>query len=251
MLAFYFAALTPASIARAAQSPPVEPRAGVQDGAPPDADALYRKREDIASAKQAVEIYAARAAAPGGDFDAAWKHARGCYYLGTRGPEPERRSWLERGITAAELAARLQPAKPEGFYWQAANMGALAESFGLSQGLKYRGKIKDNLLIVLKMDPAWLQGSADRALGWWYHQVPGLFGGSEAKAEEHLRQSLRYNAQSTASLYFLGEVLLERGKKDEGRKILQDVIASPLDPDWEPEDRDFKKKAEARLKRIK
>ena len=60
-------------------------------------------------------------------------------------------------------------------------MGALAESFGLRQGLKYRGDIKDALLTVLKLDPAFQQGSADRALGRWYFKVPGLFGGSEAE----------------------------------------------------------------------
>ena len=52
-------------------------------------------------------------------------------------------------------------------------MGALAESFGMRQGLKYRGDIKDELLLVLKLDPAFQHGSADRALGRWYFKVPG------------------------------------------------------------------------------
>ena len=66
--------------------------------------------------------------------------------------------------------------------WLAANMGALAESFGLRQGLKYRGAIKDELLAVLRIDPAFQQGSADRALGRWYFKVPGLFGGSNRRS---------------------------------------------------------------------
>ena len=68
----------------------------------------------------------------------------------------------------ARAAVALEPDKPEGHFWLAANMGALAESFGLRQGLKYRGTIKDELLIVLKLDPAFQEGSADRALGRWY-----------------------------------------------------------------------------------
>ena len=40
---------------------------------------------------------------------------------------------LERGITAGEAAIRLGPDRPEGHYWLAADMGALAESFGLSR----------------------------------------------------------------------------------------------------------------------
>ena len=100
------------------------------------------------------------------------------------------------------------------------------------------------------IDPAWQQGSADRALGWWYHRVPRLFGGSESRAETHLRQALTYNDASTATLYFLAEVLLERSKGIEARALLQRVIDAPLDPDWTPEDRDFKKKAAARCDSI-
>jgi hypothetical protein len=132
----------------------------------------------------------------------------------------------------------------------AANLGALAESFGFTQGLKYRGRIKQELERVLAIDPGWQQGSADRALGWWYHRVPGLFGGSEAQAEAHLRQALGYNPQSTATLYFLAEVLLARGKRADGRAMLQSVIDAPLDPDWAPEDRTFKQKAAARLNEL-
>jgi tetratricopeptide (TPR) repeat protein len=154
---------------------------------------------------------------------------------------------LEAGVEAGTKASVLQPNAPDGHFWLAANMGALAESFGLTQGLKYRGRIKDELLKVQSLDEAWQQGSADRALGWWYHRVPGLFGGSESKAEELLRKALTYNAKSTATLYFLAEVLTERGEKDEARRTYHAVLDAPLDPDWIPEDKDFKAKAQARL----
>jgi hypothetical protein len=32
---------------------------------------------------------------------------------------------------------------------------------------------------------------------------------------------------------------------------LKKVIAAPLDPEWEPEDRDFKQKAEQRLAQVR
>ena len=121
-------------------------------------------------------------------------------------------------------------------------MGALAESFGLRAGLKYRKPIKDELETVLRLDPAFQQGSADRALGRWYAKVPGLFGGSNKLAEEHLRASLKYNPNSTASHFFLAELLLDDGRKAEARAELQKVLDAPLDPDWTPEDREFKAK---------
>jgi tetratricopeptide (TPR) repeat protein len=216
----------------------------------PNPDQLYRQRENMTLARQAADIWAARAAA-GQDFEALWKLARACYWIGTHDQEPARRPALERGVAAAEQAATLKPDAPEGHFWMAANMGALAESFGLRQGIKYRGRIRDELQRVLSMDPAWLQGSADRAIGWWYHMVPGLFGGSEKKAEEHLRRALTFNPKSTATLYFLAEVLLEDGRKTEAKTTFQQVLDAPDDPDWIPEDRDFKQKAAARLKSVK
>jgi tetratricopeptide (TPR) repeat protein len=117
----------------------------------------------------------------------------------------------------------------------------------MRQGIKYRGEIKSELETVLRLDPAFQQGSADRALGRWYFKVPGLFGGSNQKSEEHLRKSLTYNPNSTASLFFLAETLLDEKKKDEARATLQKAIAAPLDPDWVAEDKEFKIKSQALL----
>ena len=215
-----------------------------------DPDTLYAARENLDSARRAADIWASRLQTNPKDFESAWKLARARYWLGTHAGDAERKAVLEAGIAAARAAAQLQPSRPEGHFWMAANMGELAESHGLRQGLKYRGDIKDALLTVLKLDPAFQQGSADRALGRWYYKVPGLFGGSDKRSEEHLRKSLTYNPQSSASLYFLAETLVDEGQKDAARAELKKVLDAPLDPDWVPEDREFKKKAEALLKTL-
>jgi tetratricopeptide (TPR) repeat protein len=212
-----------------------------------DPDALYRNRENIASARQAVAIWDARARANPVDFEAWWKIARACYWLGGHAPEAERRLDLERGISAAERAVAVRGDRPEGYFWKAANMGALAESFGIRQGMKYRGSIKENLEIALRLDPAFLHGSADRALGRWYFKVPRLFGGNRSRSEEHLRKSLTYNPNSHASRYFLAETLLAMDRDAEARAELKQVIDAPIDPEWAPEDRAFKAKARALL----
>jgi tetratricopeptide (TPR) repeat protein len=207
-----------------------------------DPDGLYRQRETIAMAQRAEQIWAERLAKNPKDFEAAWKLARARYWLGTHAPEKSRKPYLEGGIAAGRAAIALAPNRPEGHFWTAANMGALAESFGLRQGLKYRGDIKAEIETVLRLDPAFQQGSADRALGRWYFKVPGLFGGSNKKSEAHLRTSLTYNPNSTASLYFLAETLIAEGKKDEARATLEKLLAAPIDPEWAPEDREFRQK---------
>jgi len=208
-----------------------------------DPDALYAARDDLASAQRAAAIWAERLQTDPADFESAWKLARARYWLGGRVEEAQRKKVLEAGIAAGRAAVAAQPDRPEGHFWIAANMGALAESHGLRQGLKYRGDIKEALLTVLQLDPGFQQGSADRALGRWYYKVPGLFGGSDEKSEYHLRKALTYNPKSTATLYFLAETLIERGKEDEARTELHKVLDAPLDPEWTPEDREFKQKA--------
>lgn len=216
-----------------------------------DPDALYADRESLASATRAADIWAARLAANPGDFESAWKLARARYWLGTQGlPERERKAALEKGVEAGRAATAIAPNRPEGHFWTAANMGALAESFGLRQGLKYRGDIKRELETTLAIDPAFQEGSADRALGRWYFKVPGLFGGDKKKSEAHLRKALAYDPDSVITHLFLAETLLDMDRKDEARAELQAAIDAPPDPEWAPEDRRFKEQARQLLAKI-
>ena len=204
----------------------------------------------LQSAREAADIWQSRLQQNAKDFESAWKLARARYWLGGHAPDDQRRAFLDQGIAAARAAIALEPEKPQGHFWLAANMGALAESFGVRQGLKYRGDIKSELLTVLRLDPAFQQGSADRALGRWYFKVPGLFGGSSSKSEEHLRRSLTYNPSSSASLFFLAETLIGANRKQEARTLLEQLLAAPVDPEWAPEDREFKDKASVLVKTL-
>ncbi len=217
-----------------------------------DPDALYADRENLASAQQAMAIWESRLKANPGDFESAYKLSKARYWLGTNGlPQAERKAALEAGIAAARSALAINAKRPEGHFCLPATMGALAESFGLRQGTKYRGQIKDALLTTLKIDPAFLQGSADRALGRWYYKVPGLFGGSNKRSEEHLRRSLTYNPNSVISHLFLADTLADQGRKEDARKEYQAAIDAPFDPDWTPEDRRFKEQAKRQLQQLR
>jgi hypothetical protein len=162
------------------------------------------------------------------------------YWIGSHGPKEGRRANLEIGMKAARQAVALDRNRPEGHFWLAATMGKMAEESGRMTGLRYRGTIKEELETVLRLDPAFQQGSADRALGRWYYRVPGILGGSKKKSEQHLRQSLKYNPNSTATLLFLAETLIALDRKEEARTTLEKLLAAPEDPEWVPEDREFK-----------
>ncbi len=122
-------------------------------------------------------------------------------------------------------------------------MGALADAHGLRQGIKYRGPIKEALEKALVLQPSYLDGSPDRALGRWYFKVPGLFGGDDRKSESHLRKALGYKPDSIISLLFLAETLIELDQRTEARTVLQSAIDAVPDPEWAPEDARFKVQA--------
>lgn len=216
-----------------------------------DPDRLYADRERLQSAMDAAAVWESRLKTNPKDFESAWKLARACYWLGGHVPEDARRAQYERGVEAGRQASVLQADRPEGYFWMAANMGAMAESFGLRAGIKYRGAVKKALETVLKLDRGFQQGSADRALGRWYLRVPRLFGGSKDKSVEHLKQSLTYDQASTASHYFLAETYLEMDRKDDARQEAQRVLDLPVNPNWAPEDREFKQKAKSLLDRLR
>jgi hypothetical protein len=215
-----------------------------------DPDALYNRRADPASAGRAAEIWAEALRVNPRDFETAWKLARARYWLGGHGDDDGRRRELELGMEAARTAIALRPNAPEGHFWLAANMGALAESHGIRAGLRYRKPIRQELELVLKLDPAFQLGSADRALGRWYFKVPGLFGGDRKKSEAHLRKALTFDEHSTITRYFLAETLLAMNRDAEARAELEKVIDSPGTPGWGPEDNEYRARARQLLREL-
>jgi hypothetical protein len=224
---------------------------GAPDGGRDDPDRLYADRTNLASARRAADLWSAALRRDARDVAAAWKLSRADYWLGGHAPEPERRQFLDAGVEAGRTAVALAPNRPEGHFWLAANMGAIAESYGLRAGLKYRKPVKEELDTLLRLDPSFMQGSADRVLGRWYFKVPTFLGGSRKLAEEHLRASLKYNPNSTVSHVFLAELLIADRREADARAELESALAAPFDPEWDPENQEYKQKATALLAKLK
>lgn len=220
---------------------------------PTDPDALYRRREDDWSARRAVDIWSARASS-GKDFEASWKLARACYWLATTHPEAERRDWYDKGVAAGKQAAAIEPNKPEGHFWWAANLGRIAQS-GAGAGMKYKEEVKAELEKVIKIAPGWQAGSAEGALGMWYIKVPGGFplpmGGDDKKGLALLRQALTYAPNGIHIKYDLAEYLADDKKtRPEAITLLQQILTAPLDPDFGPEDKRYKAQAAELLAKL-
>lgn len=214
-----------------------------------DADVLYARREDPANARRAAEIWVDAVRRNPRDFEAAWKLARVRNWLGDHAPEAERSGHYEGGMEVARLAIAAEPNRPEGHYWLGVNMGALAD-LGTLAGLKYHTPVREELETTVRLDPGFDGGSALTVLGDWYLRVPGILGGSKARAEELLRRALSFDPNNVATRYFLAETLLATNRKPEALAELQKALDAPIDPEWGPETREWKQKARDLLRRL-
>jgi len=108
------------------------------------ADALYRRREDLANACESIVLLKRARAADSGNFEASWKLVQADYSLGKFSPDAkESDKALADGINAARAAIRLNPNKPDGHFWLGANLGGEAEKSPFTKGIPAVGEIRD------------------------------------------------------------------------------------------------------------
>ncbi len=146
-----------------------------------DPDALYAARDDLAKAREAAgDLDRATAQEPEGLRSRleAWPRA---LLAGRHAPTAERKALLEEGIEAGRSAASSRAEAAGGLLLDRGEHGRAGRVVRAASGSEVPRRHQGNLLTVLKLDPAFQKGSADRALGRWYFKVPGLFGGLEAE----------------------------------------------------------------------
>ena len=202
---------------------------------------LYRHREDLAARNRPRTSGPRALARDGKDFESTLEAgARALLARRRTAPEADATGRARtRRSRPAQQAIALEPKKPEGHFWMAANMGALAESYGLRQGIKYRGQIKESWRRVLR---SIRRGSRDRPIARWAGGTSGAGAvrrqrqqsrrtpaqGAHLQPEEHRHACISWPRRCSTT-----------GSKDEARKTLQQVLDAPLDPDWAPEDNEL------------
>ena len=105
-----------------------------------EADALYAMREDLPNAPRGGGILGTAACEERGRISkqpGSWRGRAigwGATFLRRSGVPGS-----SRVSRPGAVAAAAQPNRPDGHFWMAANMGGMAEGFGLRAGLRYRG----------------------------------------------------------------------------------------------------------------
>lgn len=144
---------------------------------------------------------------------------------GTLDDKAEKEKLYEEAAEAAKKAIALDDNEPKAHFELARALGRLGEYRGVLQSLGIAADMKRELDITLKLDPNY--GAAYHALALWNLKVPWVAGGRAGQVESLFEKSIEVEPDSITHYADFAEVLIDRGKVDQAKEILE--IALSLD----------------------
>jgi tetratricopeptide (TPR) repeat protein len=211
-------------------------------------DDLYAHRGDLAKAKEALAKYQAALAAAEDVYSASWRLARVKYWIGDHTADnTAKKQIFQEGIDHAKKAIELGPNKVEGHFWLGVCYGVYGEAKGVLKSLGLVKPIKEEMRRVLEIEPAYDKGGADRILGRVFHEVPGLFGGSEKKSLGHLLKAVEYGPRVGLNLLYLADTYISLDQIDKARQTLEYILTMEPEPELIPETTEERVQARQKL----
>jgi tetratricopeptide (TPR) repeat protein len=144
----------------------------------------------------------------------------------------------DRGREIAKRAVELAPRNPEAHVWYGINAGRWGLTKGVMRSLFLLPTVRQEADTTLELDPKNLRALA--LSGNVFLEVPGLFGGDRAKAEQQFRKALQIDPHFTVARVDLARVLIASARYAEARQELQRVVDEPAPnsiADWTAKDR--------------
>lgn len=244
-------------------------------------DAAFAQRADRAQLELAVAKYEEAVKLKDDDWQTYAKLSRACYALadqwlffekdknpqlflatyqkgldyaqrGMAALSPEVEQRLAGGVDLKDAVQLLDKQAIELLYWHATNLGRWANAQDITVVLSYKERIYNIMEMVLRFDPNFFYGAADRYFGAYYSIAPSFAGGDLDKSWTHFQASLKI-APSYASTYILIAEFYAPKRQDEKLfdEMVEKVLAMPDDviPEMKAETVAEKKKAELLKKR--
>ncbi|MEO7660146.1 MAG: TRAP transporter TatT component family protein [Pyrinomonadaceae bacterium] len=199
------------------------------------AEKLFTECEDLSKLRQSVALLAVLRMPDARNFDVEWKFSKFSLFLGQRlTDETERTDVFQDGLKAGQIAARMEPDRPEGHFWYGANLGELSRMSPVTVGYKSIDDIRETMNKVVEIDPGYQGGSAFDVLGQLELHTR-LFGGKSEKAVEYLEKALTFEKNNSNVRLHLAQAYLSAGKKDEAKRQLEYLVKMQPDPDFKLE----------------
>jgi len=211
------------------------------------AEGLFKQREDVAKLREAVDVLAKSRNWKEPNFDVEWQFAKFSYFLGKQTTDQKEADKIfSAGHDAGVTAARSEPNRPEGYFWQGANLGEMARMDPMITGVKSVGEIRETMNKVLEIDPGYQNSSAYDALAQIELETR-FTGGSSQKAAELIETALKTEKDNTNLHLHLAMAYLQLGKNAEAKKHLEQILQMKPNPDFAIEYRECAEKAKKLL----
>ena len=206
-------------------------------------DRLFSYGEDPGRDRRALELLEQASRNETGQYQTLWRLARANYYVAEEVAKAQKLSYYEHGTTAAQQAVALEPNAAEGHFWLGANYGGMAELKGMFNALRLIGKIRSEMETVIRLNPGYEDARAYLALGELDRQLPRLIGGSTARAVSYCEQGLKLAPRNLELKLSLARAYLEVGRREDGRRQLQEIGSATVNPVRANAERGVKKEA--------
>lgn len=192
-------------------------------------DALHIRRADPQARRELAQLIDRALAESPRNYDVLWRASRQAFWEGDDPSFPSdlRSRWGKRGMELGARAVQANPAHAAGYYWEAVNLGNYALGLGvfraLSEGLE--GRFRDRLGKAEKLDSGFQHGNVYSAWGQFYAKLP--WPKYDAKrSEAAFRHALELDPANVRAKEWLAELLVREDRKDEARRLLQEVLAT-------------------------
>jgi tetratricopeptide (TPR) repeat protein len=249
------AANSAAPTAPAPSAVPAQPAAPAADLADllVKADAAWAVRDLPGKLEELAATLEAAAARAPGRYEVLWRQAR---HLGWLSEDPrlsndEKSKLGKRVWELGDQARALEPNRVEGHFFAMSGVGNYSLGIGVISALTkgVEGKFRERLARAEAINPDFENGVVQMSWGRFYYELP--WPKHDAKlSEKYLRQSIANNGENPRALVYLGDLLLDEGRKDEARAAYQravDIVPGKSDP---PEQRRWQVVAREQLEKL-
>jgi tetratricopeptide (TPR) repeat protein len=239
------------SCASKVETEPVSNKPGVSPAeAIAKAETLFKEREDVSKLREAVQTLAAARDMNNRNYEIEWKFSRFNYFLGKYATdEKESEKAFENGIAAGKIASRMEPGKPDGYFWYGANLGEQAKRSQVTVGYTSIDDIREAMNKVIEIQPDYQNASAYDALAQIELKAGFLGGGKPEKAIEYLEKALEIEKDNTYIYLHLAQAYLAVKRDADAKKQLEYLLKMRPKPDYVPEYRETTEEAKELLKR--
>lgn len=211
------------------------------------ADELFRQRTDVSKLREAVSLLAQVRNPDKRSYEIEWKFAEYNYFLGKQSDDTkESEKAFENGVQAGKIAARVEPNKPDGYFWHGANLGEQAKRAPLTKGLMSIEEIREAMNKTIEIEPDYQGASAFDALAE-IELATRLTGGDAKKAVDYLEKAIALENDNSYLHLHLAEAYLAVNRAADAKKQLEFVLKMKPNPEYLPEYEESQKEARKML----